>query len=64
MAENGCVALEKFKSGHFDLCSWTLDARHGRLYGARRDSRLGSRSSRPKTPVVALTAYAFEGGKR
>jgi CheY-like chemotaxis protein len=60
-AENGAVAIEKFKAARFDLI--LMDIRMPMMdgYEAMRRIREWERShSLPRTPIIAFTASSFE----
>ena len=60
-AENGLVGLQKLRTGRYDLVLMDVQmpAMDG-LTATRELRRLERDSGRPRTPVIALTANAFE----
>ncbi len=61
VAENGKIALEKFVAGHYDLVLMDLHMPLMDGYDATRAIRQFERErSLPRTPILALTASAFE----
>jgi CheY-like chemotaxis protein len=64
VAENGRAALEKFKSGRFDMVLMDIQMPIMDGYAALAAIRdWERRSSQPKTPVLALTAFALNEEK-
>lgn len=58
-AEHGVVAVEKFKSGHYDLVVMDMQMPVMDGYAAAREIRLFERNNGEKeTPIIALSAYA------
>jgi CheY-like chemotaxis protein/signal transduction histidine kinase len=61
IAENGKIAVEKFKKNTYDLVLMDIQMPVMDGYEATREIReWEGRSNEKKTPVVALTAYAFK----
>ena len=59
-AENGAVAVEKFKRGVYDLVLTDAEMPVLDGYGATKEMRAYERlQGRPETPILALTAHAF-----
>ena len=64
MAENGVEALEKFKTGKYDLI--LMDENMPEMNGSdalREILKIESAENRSHTPIVSLTANAFKGDK-
>ena len=60
IAENGAVAVEKFRAGRFDLVLMDMQMPVMDGYDATRQIRKWeAEEHRPKTTIVALTAYAM-----
>jgi CheY-like chemotaxis protein len=61
IAENGVIALEKFKTGRYDLVFMDIQMPEMDGYTATREIRKWEREHQIKeTPIVALTAYAYK----
>jgi two-component system sensor histidine kinase/response regulator len=60
MAENGKVALGEFRAGGFDLVLMDMEMPVMDGYSATKAIRAMERRSDTSTPVLALTAYAFQ----
>ncbi|MDX9786926.1 MAG: response regulator [Desulfobacterales bacterium] len=61
IAENGAIAVEKFKENAYDLVLMDIQMPVMDGYTATREIRRWEREhSVKKTPIVALTAYAFK----
>jgi signal transduction histidine kinase/CheY-like chemotaxis protein len=59
-AENGAIAVEKFKQGVYDLVLTDAEMPVLDGYGATKEMRAYERQQgRPETPILALTAHAF-----
>ena len=65
IAENGRLALDKYKKGGFDvvLMDMEMPVMDG-LEAASRIRRWEGRHNRPAIPIIALTAHAFEEHRR
>jgi CheY-like chemotaxis protein/HPt (histidine-containing phosphotransfer) domain-containing protein len=64
IAENGAIACEKFKAGHYDLV--LMDRQMPVMDGltATRSIRAWEQANeRPPTPIIALTAAALKGDR-
>jgi CheY-like chemotaxis protein len=60
-AVNGCDAIENFIAGKFDVVLLDLKMPFMDGYEACKQIRAWEREShRPRTPIVAITAYAFD----
>ncbi len=60
-AENGAIAAEKFKQGGYDLVLTDAEMPVLDGYGATREMRAWERQHGwPETPILALTAHAFQ----
>ena len=60
-AANGAIAVEKFRSGRYDLVLMDVQMPVLDGYAATRLMRAWEKERQlPPTPIVALTAYAFE----
>jgi len=60
-AENGAIAVEKFKQGGYDLVLTDAEMPVLDGYGATREMRAWEREhGLPETPILALTAHAFQ----
>jgi signal transduction histidine kinase/DNA-binding response OmpR family regulator len=60
-AENGAVAVEKFKQAGYDLVLTDAEMPVLDGYGATREMRTWERQhGLPETPILALTAHAFQ----
>ncbi|MDY6832607.1 MAG: response regulator [Thermodesulfobacteriota bacterium] len=58
-AENGAVAVDKFKAGEYDIVLMDIQMPVMDGYTATREIRKWeAENRRPETPVIALTAYA------
>jgi CheY-like chemotaxis protein len=65
IAENGLIALEKFKSNPYDLVLMDLEMPEMDGYTATREFRTWeAENARRLTPVIALTAHAFKEYER
>ena len=64
VAENGLVALEKFKTGRYDLVLMDrqMPVMDG-LMATRKIRAWERRTGRPATPIIALTASALKGDR-
>jgi two-component system sensor histidine kinase/response regulator len=61
IAENGAIAVEKFKAGNYDLVLMDVQMPVMDGYTATREIRKWERErGRKKTPIVALTAHAMK----
>ena len=60
LAEDGCQAVDKARSGHFDLI--LMDMKMPNLDGI--DATRIIRELAPDIPIIALTAYAYEHDKQ
>jgi two-component system, sensor histidine kinase and response regulator len=61
IAENGAIAVEKFKSGKYDLVLMDVQMPIMDGYTATREIRRWERENgRKETPIVALTAHAMK----
>jgi CheY-like chemotaxis protein len=61
VAENGLIAVQKFKSGHYDIVLMDMEMPVMDGYAATREIRKWETTEGlPRTPIVALTAYAFK----
>ena len=61
MAENGAVAVEKFKSGNYDLVLMDVQMPVMDGYAATREIRKWEQEQGKKqTPIIALTAHAMK----
>jgi two-component system, sensor histidine kinase and response regulator len=60
-AENGLIALDKFKAGSYDVILMDMEMPIMDGYTATREIRKWEEASGlRRTPIIALTAYAFE----
>ncbi|ABW66899.1 response regulator [Desulfosudis oleivorans] len=58
-AENGAVAVDKFKAGEYNIVLMDIQMPVMDGYTATREIRKWeAENRRPETPVIALTAYA------
>jgi CheY-like chemotaxis protein len=65
IAENGEVAVEKFKKGKYDLVLMDIQMPVMDGYTATREIRKWERENNLKeTPIIALTAYAYKEDKQ
>ncbi len=65
MASDGVEAVQKFKQGRFDLVLMDIQMPGMTGYEATAEiRRLEASEERPRTPIVALTAFAYEAEKR
>jgi signal transduction histidine kinase/DNA-binding response OmpR family regulator len=63
-AENGAIAVEKFKQSCYDLVLTDAEMPVLDGYGATRQMRAWERQhGLPETPILALTAHAFQEGR-
>ncbi len=61
VAENGAIAVDKFKTGFYDLVLMDIQMPEMDGYTATGEIRKWEREqARHKTPIVALTAHAFQ----
>jgi len=61
IAENGVIALDKFKTGRYDLVFMDIQMPEMDGYTATREIRKWEREHQLReTPIVALTAYAYK----
>jgi signal transduction histidine kinase/DNA-binding NarL/FixJ family response regulator len=61
IAENGAIAVERFRAGRYDLVLMDIEMPVMDGYSATREIRhLERESGAPPTPVLALTAHAFQ----
>jgi len=61
IAENGAVAVEKFKTGRYDLVLMDIQMPVMDGYEATREIRKWERENEVgETPIIALTAHAFQ----
>ena len=61
IAENGAIAVEKFKSGKYDLVLMDVQMPVMDGYTATREIRKWEREQgRKETPIIALTAHAMK----
>ncbi len=64
-AENGAIAVEKFKHGKYDLVLMDMQMPVMDGYSATREIRLYERDQGLKEiPIIALTAYALKGDEK
>lgn len=64
-AENGAVAVEKFKTEKYDLVLMDIQMPLMDGYGATREIRKWERENNAReTPIIALTAYAYKEDKQ
>jgi PAS domain S-box-containing protein len=62
MAENGEIALEKFKAGTYNLVLMDIEMPVMDGYTATKEIRKWEKENRQKaTPIIALTAHALKG---
>jgi CheY-like chemotaxis protein len=61
IAENGAIAVEKFKAGKYDLVLMDVQMPVMDGYTATREIRTWEREQgRKETPIIALTAHAMK----
>ncbi len=63
VAENGAIALERFRREHFDLVLMDCQMPEMDGFEATRRIRAHEETSGTRTPIVALTANAMEGDR-
>ncbi len=64
MAENGREAVDRFSQGTFDIVFMDMQMPVMDGYGAVREIRALEQSrNTPRTPIVAMTAYAMQGDR-
>jgi two-component system sensor histidine kinase/response regulator len=62
IAENGAIAVKKFKAGNYDLVLMDVQMPVMDGYTATREIRKWEREQgREETPIIALTAHAMKG---